>query len=494
MACNDLDLQPLDRVTTETYYKTPGDFDGAMFAAYSSLQDLYGTSTETLGENGEFWKLTLVITDDVDSDRNRAWDAWSNPIDDLLLRASDAPYQSVYAGIYEGILRSNLVIEAAEGGNNELTDDQKKLYVGEAKFMRAFYHFLAMQLWGTPPLVTEVKKDITNLSTPNSTKDEMFTAILADLGEAFNGLPEKWDDSNLGRATKWTAKAFEGKVLVWKKEWAKAIEAFAAVEGSGKYSLTPNYEDAFSFTNENGSESLFEIQYGGPFSDDNLWVFDDTHSEAFKASQGAGRAWYWDASGDAPGGKLGFWVPSQSIVDEYEAGDPRLGFNIYKAGDTYYTNEGQTPVSLPYDPAWSSTGYTIKKYRGEKNSAGGNYAGHGQADFNNERWMRYAEVLLLHAEALIESGNVPAGMDIINNQIRARVGLGDSPIADATEALRHERRVEMAFEPHRWFDITRWGIGAEVFGAKWDDKFNVLPFPQSAIDRSGGVVKQNPGY
>jgi starch-binding outer membrane protein, SusD/RagB family len=136
----------------------------------------------------------------------------------------------------------------------------------------------------------------------------------------------------------------------------------------------------------------------------------------------------------------------------------------------------------------------LKKYRGPKNTGAGNYAGHGRADFNNERWMRYAEVLLLHAEALIESNQDAAGMDIINNQIRARVGLGDSPIADAKLALRHERRVEMAFEPHRWFDITRWGIGAEVFGAKWDDKFNVLPFPQSAIDRSGGVVQQNPGY
>ncbi len=493
-ACNDLDLQPLDRVTTSTYYKTPADFDGGMFATYSSMQDLYGTSTETLGENGEFWKLTLVITDDVDADKEKTWDAWSDDIDNLLLRASDAPYQSVYAGIYEGILRANLVIEQVETGENELTADQKKLYAGEAKFMRAFFHFLAMQIWGTPPLVTEVKKDITNLSTPNATQDQLYTAILADLNDAAAGLPGEWGADNLGRATKWTAKAFEGKVNVWKKDWPKAIAAFEAVEGSGKHSLEPNYEDAFSFTNENGKESLFEIQYGGPFSDDNLWVFDDTHSEAFKASQGSGRAWYWDASGSAPGGKLGFWVPSKSIVDEHEAGDPRLGYNIYKAGDTYYTNNGQSAVELPYDPTWSQTGYTMRKYRGPKNNAAGNYAGHGQADFNNERWMRYAEVLLLHAEALIESSQVGPGMDIINGQIRSRVGLGPSPIADPVQALRHERRIEMAFEPHRWFDITRWGIGAQIFGSKWDNKFNVMPFPQSAIDRSGGLVKQNPGY
>ncbi len=495
-SCNDLDLQPLDRVTTETYYKTPADFDGAMFAAYSSMQDLYGTSTETLGENGEFWKLTLVITDDVDADRDKTWDAWSDPIDELLLRASDAPYQSVYAGIYEGVLRCNLVIEAAGGSSNSLTAEQKALYAGEAKFMRAFFHFLAMQLWGTPPLVLEVKKDINNLSTPNATSAQLFESILADLRDASAGLPDAWDASNLGRASKWTAKALEGKVNVWKKDWPAAISAFEAVEGSGKFALETDYEDAFSFSNENGKESLFEIQYGGPFSDDNLWVFDDTHSEAFKASQGVGRSWYWDANGDAisGAGKLGFWVPSASIVAEYEAGDPRLKANIYSAGDTYYTNSGQSMLSVPYDAAWSPTGHTIRKYRGPKNNQPANYSGHGQADFNNERWLRYAEVLLLHAEALIESGKTADGMAIINDQIRKRVGLGASPIADPVKALRHERRVEMAFEPHRWFDITRWGIGAEVFGAKWDSKFNVLPFPQSAIDRSGGLVKQNTGY
>jgi len=501
-ACNNLDLQPLDKVTTTTFYKTPADFDGAIFSSYSSIQDLWGTSTETLNERGEFWGITLATTDDVtingkasnQGDLNKARD-----LDNLFFRAADVPFAAAYTQIYEGILRANLVIEASNNPN-QLTAEQKTRVVAEAKFLRGFFHFLALQMWGTPPLVTEVKKDINNLASPNATKDQLYAAILKDFQDAYAGLPASWDASNLGRASKWTARAFEGKVNVWKKDWKAAITAFEDVRKNGTYKLyngnankIDNYEDAFDFLKENGSESIFEVQYGGPFSDDNLWVFDDTHSEAFKASQGTGRVWYWNASGDAgaPGGGLGWYVPTQNLVDEFEPGDPRLEAAIYKAGDLYYNKgEGTTPFSS----AWSSTGYGIRKYFGKRNSVAAAYAPNGQAGFNNERYFRYAEMLLLYAEALIEDGRTTEGLAIINNEVRARVGLGATKIADARKALRHEKRVEMAFEPHRWFDITRWGIGAEVFGSKWNDRYNVFPFPLSEISRSNGLLKQNDGY
>jgi hypothetical protein len=168
--------------------------------------------------------------------------------------------------------------------------------------------------------------------------------------------------------------------------------------------------------------------------------------------------------------------------------------NIYKPGDTYYTIDGTSIAVLPYDPTWSVTGYSIKKYGGERNAKTSDYSPNGQAQFNNERWYRYAEMLLLYAEALIRKGRTGEAIDIINNQIRRRVGLGPTPISDPFKALQHEKRVEMAFEPHRWFDITRWKIGREVFGNRWNDKYNVFPFPQSEVDKSKGQLKQNPGY
>lgn len=490
LSCNDeLDLLPLDRITQDTFYKTRADFDGAIFASYSSIQDFWGTSTETLSERGEFWKITMVITDDVAAD-NITSDGISQDIDNLQIRASDIPYAAVYTQIYEGILRANLVLENL-GNENELTDADKTELEAEAKFLRAWFHFQAMKLFGTPPLALEVQKDLTSLALPNATRDELFTAILADFTDAAAGLPASWDSGNTGRATSWAAISYIGKVNVWKEDWAAAITAFENVIQNGPYSLVPVYEDVFAYDNENNSESIFEIQYGGPFSDDNLWVFDDTHSENFKASQGTGRGWYWDAGNGAPGGKLGWWAPTQDLIDSFEAGDARAETIYYEDGDTYFT----TFTSLPYDPAWSSTNYTLKKYRGPVNTVPENHAPNQQADFNNERWFRYAELKLLYAEALIESGG---DLGIARQQIddiRVRAGLLPLGIgADLTQALRQEKRVELALEPHRWFDITRWGIGSQIFGAAWDDRYNVFPFPQSEIDRSDGLLQQNPGY
>ena len=199
-ACNKLDLQPLDKVTVDTFYKTPADFDGAVFAAYSSIQDLWGTSTETLSERGEFWAVTLTATDDVDINTkagDNGGDYQNNrDLDNLLIRSSQTCWAAAYTQIYEGILRANLVIEAANGKDNQLTAEQKTKFIAEAKFIRGTLHFLALQMWGTPPLVTEVKKDIKNLAVANATKDQLFTAILADFKDAFAGLPAAWDAGN----------------------------------------------------------------------------------------------------------------------------------------------------------------------------------------------------------------------------------------------------------------------------------------------------------
>ncbi|QHT71510.1 RagB/SusD family nutrient uptake outer membrane protein [Rhodocytophaga rosea] len=496
-SCNNLDLLPLDRVTSETFYKTAEEFDGAIFGAYSSLQDFWGTSTETLGEMGEYWKVSVVSSDDMVADVDAGTDGISRDIDNLIIRASDKPFAAVYTQIYEGILRANIVLESLEG-DNELTADEKARFEGEAKFLRAFFHFEALKLWGTPPLVTKVMKDLGNLAVPNATKEQLFTQILTDLNDAYTKLPASWDDANKGRATKWTARAYEGKVNVWKQDWPAAITAFEDVISNGTYQLIntgnpqKDLEDVFAYNNENNVESIFEVQYGGPFSDDNIWVFDDTHSEAFKASQGVGRSWYWDAGNGAPGGKLGWWAPSQELVGAYAPADARLNVYVYKAGDTYYTTDGFR--ALPYNPDWSTTGYTVKKYGGQRNVVAENRSPNQQAEFNNERLYRFAELKLLYAEALIAQGRTADAAQQIND-IRNRAGLPNLAAgADLTQALRTEKRLELAFEPHRWFDIVRWGIGSQVFGAKWNDRYSVYPLPQTEIDRAGGVLKQNTGY
>jgi hypothetical protein len=488
----ELDLVPLDRVGTDAFYKTRTDFDGAVFASYSSIQDFWGTSTENLGEFGEFWKISMVITDDVAADANNA-DGRSRDADNLIIRASDIPYAAVYTQIYEGIFRANLVLDRLEG-ENELTEQDKTEIGAEARFLRGWFHFQAMKLFGTPPLALEIKRDINDQALPNATREALYSAILADFTAAAAGLPDVWDSSNTGRATSWAAISYLGKVNVWKEDWPAAITNFENVINNGPYQLVTDYDQVFAYNNENNSESIFEVQYGGPFSDDNLWVFDDTHSEDFKASQGTGRGWHWDAANGAPGGKLGQWAPTQNLVDAFEPGDLRIQTILYQAGDTYYSFDG-TRYELPYDDTWSTTSYTLKKYRGSINAVSANSSPNGQADYNNERWFRFAELKLLYAEALIQGGgNIATAFDQIDD-IRNRAGLGPVDRSlDPLTAMMQEKRVEMALEPHRWFDITRWEIGSQVFGAAWRDQFNVFPFPLSEIDRSKGLLIQNSGY
>jgi starch-binding outer membrane protein, SusD/RagB family len=503
-SCNNLDLQPLDKLPASSGYKTSAEFDGAIFAAYSSIQDFWGTSTETLSESGEYWKISVVTSDDVKAEANS--DQISKSADVLNIKPSDIPFAAIYTQIYEGIYRCNTVLEYLKL-KNELTDNQKSQFEGEAKFLRAFFHFEALKLWGKTPLVLATPKGLSTLSVSNSApdqKDKLFTQILDDFKDAFDKLPAAWDADNTGRATKWASRAFTGKVNVWKKDMPAAVTAFADVIANGPFGLidtnnpTQDLEDVFAFDNENNKESIFECQFGGPHSDDNIWVFDDTHSESFKASQGTGRSWYWDASSDrgAVGDKRGWWNPTADLVNSFEPGDARLNSFIYQSGDTYNVWNSAV-VEMPFDPAWSSTGFIVKKYGGKRNSVGGDFSGNNQGNFNNERLYRFAEMKLLYAEALLSTNPSEATKQV--NDIRNRAGLPNLAGTATLTDIQHEKRVELCFEPHRWFDIARWGIGATIFPTEWQNKYSVYPFPQSEIDRTRGLdasqqIKQNDGY
>jgi hypothetical protein len=152
---------------------------------------------------------------------------------------------------------------------------------------------------------------------------------------------------------------------------------------------------------------------------------------------------------------------------------------------------------VPFNPQWSSTGYVVKKYGGLRNVTGADFSTNNQSNFNNERIYRYPELKLLYAEALIEKGRAADAATQINN-IRNRAGLANlAGGANLTNAMRQEKRIELCFEPHRWFDIVRWGLGPTVFPTSWNDKYVVYPIPQSEIDRTKGTkveITQNLGY
>lgn len=493
VSCNDLDLEPLDKSTAVSYYKTTADFDGAIFAAYSSMQDMWVVNGETGRGGGDgwgaFWAISLATSDDVTTNSlassngaNILLDATN--LDEGNYNTNNKFTYTLYSQIYEGIARANIVIENVANGENELTAQEQQQYIGEAKFIRGFFHFLAAQIWGTPPLVTEVPKTIEGLTYSNSTKDDLYAAIIRDFKDASDALPTSWDAANIGRATKWAAKAFEGKAYVWNEQWNDAVSAFEQVESNGGYALLADYQDVFAWANENSTESVFEIQYGGPFSDDNGWVYDDNHSENFKASQGIARTWFMytnRAFGD--NNSLAWYVPTTELLDLYqqEPDDKRIGYNFYLPGDEFvgFSDSGPFPPE-PYNPDFSETGISIKKYFGPENEDASQYR--NNVTFNNERFLRYSEVLLLHAEALLQggSGGTKTPEELVN-ATRVRAGL--TPIASVTLTdLMEEKRKELAFETTRFFDMIRWGLN----GAKF------LPFPQAEIDRNQGNLVQNP--
>ncbi len=494
-SCNKIELTPLDKTTTSTFYTKKADFDGGLFGAYSSMQDLWAINSATAfgGQNGwgAFWVVSMLASDDAEfntSQNNSAADV--QDMDALNLRANDRSIFTVYAETYEGINRANIVLEAVDNGKNNLTDAEKKAIVAEAKFLRGFFHFLAAQMWKTAPLVTETAKTLQQ-TYKNSDPTALLQACLDDFKAAAIDLPSSWDDANTGRATKWTARAYEGKVNAWMKKWNEAVAAFEDVEKNGGYDLLPVYEDVFASANENSKESVFEVQFGGPYSDDNSWILDDNGNEDFKSTQGTARIWFFNAR--INGGGVRWYVPTKklkALFDE-EPGDKRLDAALYyKEGEDYtaYDGGGVTPgiftTALP--PAATSqspTGLAIKKYMGSKNTDPAFYR--NGVTFNNERFLRYPEVLLLHAEALL-NGGAPKGIsayqtaDACINKTRNRAGL--SNLSGATIAqLQKEKQKELCFEPARYFDMIRWNVG----GAK------IFPFPQAEIDRNRGGLVQN---
>lgn len=500
ISCNKLELTPLDKTTTATFFNKKADFDGGIFAAYSSMQDFWQVNSATSygGHNGwgSFWVTSMLASDDAEfntSQSNTVSDV--QDVDELNLRASNRFIYTMYAETYEGINRANIVLEQVDNGRNTLTDEEKKLVIAEAKFIRGFFFFVAAQMWKTAPIVTETAKSLQQTYS-NSDPQALLQAALDDFKTAATDLPPSWDDANLGRATKWAARAYEGKVDVWMEKWNEAVEAFEDVEQNGGFEVLDDYEDVFSQENENNRETIFEVQFGGPYSDDNSWILDDNGNEDFKSTQGIARPSFFVARTDA--GANRWFVPTlklKALFDE-EPGDKRLDASLYyKEGEDYtvYSSGGNTLVEgvfttvLPPDPeSMSPTGLAIKKYLGSKNAKyEPKYYTQG-VSFNNERFFRYPELLLLHAEALLKGGT-PKGIsqyqtaDDCVNVTRTRAGL--APLSGVTfEQLQKEKQKELCFEPPRYFDMIRWNIG----GAK------VFPFPQDEIDRNHGELVQNP--
>ncbi|KUG09179.1 RagB/SusD family nutrient uptake outer membrane protein [Solirubrum puertoriconensis] len=472
-----LDVQPNDSVTEDNFYQTETDAIQATNAAYSEL-----------GKGGQYnyalWGIGDIMSDNSYTGGGGGGDGIEHQqLDNFNIPATNPLTNRLWGGCYVGIGRANLVLQRVPGITN-MSEAIRKRCLGEAQFLRAKYYFDLVRAFGDVPLLTVPPTSLAQVNIPRTPAEEVYARIVQDLEEAFTNLPASYSGADLGRATKWAAAGLLAKVQLTRGNNAEAARwAREVLQNSGK-SLWPSYGDNFRIENENGRESLFEVQF---VSGLNGYTFDGL---GFVGNEFFGPR----GQGLTPQGGYGFNIPEAEFVNGYEAGDQRRDVTIWKPGDAYPAGSTATaqPASLPGSP----NGYGVKKwFVGKVNT---NIWDSGL----NIPVLRLAEVYLILAEAV---GATPEGLEALNKVRRRAFGADlnqpsthdfNPAQGDFKEAVLRERRYELAFENDRWFDLKRTGklLTLPALVAKGAKPTNlVLPIPQSERDANPNL-SQNPGY
>ncbi len=462
-----------------------GPYDQFIFGAYNELRNFNVHSQS-------FITAASIRSDDADKGSTAA-DGGANAItmDNFPVLASNGFCNTLWVGYYTLINKCNTTI--SQVNNNaaiEATEDVKKQTIGEAKFLRAYAYFNLVRFFGRVPLI-DTASGTGNI--PQSTAAQIYAFIENDLTYAASVLPLNWDSRFAGRATKGAANGLLAKVYLTQQKWASAMAAANSVMISGQYDLTTSYDKIFREEGENSKESVFEVQATASAA------IPSNNGVQYAQIQGVRGSGIWDLG-------WGWNSPSDQLVAAYEANDPRKARTILFTstatvpGLTIYGET--TPVGLP-NARYNNKVYSNPSLR----TSIGNRFGY----WMNVRILRYADVVLMYAEAANEVGgaaNTTAALAALNSvRARARTGAPAGTLPDVTTtdqallraAIRQERRVELAMEHDRFFDIVRWGIAQDVLQAAGKTNFTnsrdvLLPIPQTQIDLSAGVLTQNPGY
>lgn len=380
---------------------------------------------------------------------------------------------------YNLINKANTVLQIADSIGAK--DQATMINIAEAKFFRALTYFQLVRVFGEVPLLKNRIYNPNDAKKAKSTVAQVYALIDEDLAAGIQNLPENWKNSSgnirfPGRLTKYTAMGLAAKTKLYRKDYAGALSLAQQVINSGNYALLSNYANGFKVAGENGSESLFEVQadLGANGTPDN--------SYEWGVEQGVRGSGEWDLG-------WGWNTPTEDLVNSFETGDARKGATILFSGqDDGY---GKTVPSYPTIPRL----YWNKKVYPEPSMQA--YTGSRQNKWINHVLLRYADVLLIAAEAANEiggAGNAASATTWVN-QVRTRAGLASLTFttqAAFRDKIKQERKVEFAMEGERFFDLVRWGDAASVLGASgYTPCHAYYPLPQSAIDFAGGVLVQN---
>lgn len=497
--CSDkLDIQEHGVLSYDTYYQTDEEAETAVTTIYIKIRGMeyyYRLMKDLLSD--DFWA----------GGGGRGDNSELEALNEYTFDASQNYIKYLFEDYYKVIYAANVAITHIKGE----TATQKKM-VAEAKVFRAWAYFELISMWGTPPLVDH-ELEASEYNQPNGKPEELWNLVNTDLTEAINSgtLTEKAsaDDNSNYRITKQYAMALLGKAYLWQKNYAKAAEYLNTVIASGKYKLYGgNYSDINSIDAENNCESMFEINR----VDDPQNVWDNQSLYSLMTN------WRQDvmtvSSSDVYSSQgWGFCSPRKALYDAFVAEE---GENGYRLGETMKTYSQMKELGNTLKPGKTMINEGLFNWKGRVRKAQMPAAGYGFADNNNIRIMRYAEVILLAAEANFDNGNTAEALKDLN-MIRRRAKLADKT-SITLDDIKNEKRLELCFEGVRFQDLLRWGEGEKYMANQGENcplldsngnvtyknyntagtygfksRNNLLPFPSTEMELNSNIV-QNAGW
>lgn len=474
--CSDfLEEDLTGRYSNATFYKTEAH-------ALLAVNAIYNVAS-FISTNNVLWVFGDVVSDDAVKGGSAGDQSDIQFLDEFNYSRNNGFIEKFWKHYYEGISRANYLLYY--GAGIEMDPARKARILGEAKFLRAYFYFTLVNTFGEIPLKLNPPLNEGEINKPVSSVEVIYSQIEQDLQEAAQVLDVSYTGSDVGRATKGAAYGLLAKTHLYQAEWDETLAAIASLDALALYSLQPVYKNNFLDSTQNNTESIFEIQH----------LSGQSPKLGSHLNQWLGPFKY---------NGYGFDAPTQNFVNEFEItdggiADPRLDYTVGREGQPWIDG-------TPFDPAQSSTGYLQRKHEQPKSEE----PIIGDASLNYV-YLRYADVLLMKAEALNELGQTDAALAPLNAvRKRAResylfdtglAGTGVIPeglLPDVSgtqpvvrEAIRHERRVELGMEFHRYFDLMRYG--AEVaedalseMGFDYEtDRYFLIP--QSELDTNPSI-------
>ncbi|MEN3324972.1 RagB/SusD family nutrient uptake outer membrane protein [Mariniflexile soesokkakense] len=469
-SCQDdfLDRLPLGEVANNEELGVGGQ-EAAMFGVYSLLNRVGGWE--------RFWFGSIRSDDSQKGSTTGDGAAFGTAFNDFQYIPTIGLNNIWWNGHYEVIFACNEVINNIQ--EEGLTDPGSLANDGEARAIRALMYFELRRDYGEVPIITATIDVPSDAFAPKSTIADIDTFIKNDLLIAEANLPQSWIGFP-GRSSSGFAKSLLAKLYLYQNDWSNAYNKCKEIIDSQVYSIEPNLVNLFERVGNNGVESIFEIQQ-------TVTENGESFNTNYFISQGVRGTGEWNLG-------WGFNVPTTNLVNAFEAGDKRKANTLLESGqDDGGFGGGVLPAhpSVLAQPYWNKKAYTMKSIR-------------TTLAINGNRWenikiIRYADIILMAAEAGNESGLAPQS-EVVGyiNQIRSRAGLPNTTATgqgEIRDAIKQERRVEFALEEYRFYDLVRWGDASTVLsGLGYLPKHALFPIPQDAIDQSGGVIVQNPNY